>query len=346
MDTRELGVDALALPVGARAAMRTLKNIVERPETTAFVVLLCLGALLAMTNPHFLTVRNLTLVARSLSFVGIASLGGMVVLSCAQLDLSVGSAMGLAGVFAAYLTVSFDAPAWLILPAALAVGALYGVVNGLLIVLLDLDLLIVTLGTGLIGRGAIYVLSGGWPVAGFSPTLRELGIGFVAGVPVPVWIMLVFGMIFTWIMSSTTFGWHIYAIGGNEEAARLSGVPVDRLKVVAYVIGGVMAALGGFLLTARLGTGEVSVASGYELDVIAAAVIGGLKFGNGSRGVTATGILLGVAVMALLRNALVLLSVPSEYQQIALGGALLLAMGLERARSTGMSNFGSVRGAR
>jgi len=326
--------------------MRALKSVVDRRETTALVVLLGLGVFLALVNPNFLTTRNLTLVARSLSFVGIAGLGGMVVLSCGQLDLSVGSAMGLAGVSAAYLTVALGCPDWLVLPSALAVGVLFGLLNGLLIVLLDLDSLVVTLGTGLIGRGAIYVLTGGWPVAGFSPGLRQLGIGFVAGVPVSVWIMLVLGVIFTWIMSSTTFGWHIYAVGGNEEAARLSGVPVDRLKVIAYVIGGVMAAAGGFLLTARLGTGEVSVASGYELDVIAAAVIGGLKFGGGGRGVTATGILLGVCVMAVLRNALVLLSVPSEYQQIALGGALLLAMGLERVRSTGMSNLGSVRGAR
>jgi ribose transport system permease protein len=317
--------------------MRILRSVVERRETTALVVLLGFCVFLALMNPNFLTTRNLTLVARSLSFVGIAALGGMVVLSCGQLDLSVGSAMGLAGVSAAYMTVALDCPDWLVVPSALAIGVLFGLLNGLLIVGLRLDSLVVTLGTGLMGRGAIYVISGGWPVAGFSPTLRHLGIGFILGLPISVWTMLALGAVFTWIMSSTTFGWHIYAIGGNEEAARLSGVPVDRLKVVAYVIGGVMAAVGGFLLTARLGTGEVSVASGYELDVIAAAVIGGLKFGGGGRGVTATGILLGVCVMAVLRNALVLLSVPSEYQQIALGGALLLAMGLERARSSGMA---------
>lgn len=325
--------------------LRTVKTIIGRRETTAFVVLAALCVFLALMNPNFPTTRNLTLVARSMSFVGIASLGGAVVLSCGQLDLSIGSAMGLAGVFAAYLTVSLGAPAWLVLPTALVVGGLFGLFNGLLIVLLRLDSLIVTLGTGLMGRGAIYVITGGWPIGGFSRTLRQLGIGFVGGVPIPVWIMLALGTFFTWLMSSTAFGWHIYAIGGNEEAARLSGVPVDRLKVISYVVGGLLAAAGGFLLTARLGTGEVSVASGYELDVIAAAVIGGLQFGGG-RGVTSTGILLGVCVMAVLRNALVLLSVPSEYQQIVLGSVLLLAMGFERARSTGISNLSSLHRAK
>jgi ribose transport system permease protein len=342
----DLAAGAFATEPAQGLPLRAFRTIIGRRETTALVVLVILCVFLSLMNPNFLTVRNLTLVGRSLSFVGIASLGGAVVLSCGQLDLSIGSAMGLAGVFAAYLTVSLDCPAWLVLPCALAVGIVYGLLNGLLIVLLRLDSLIVTLGTGLMGRGAIYVITGGWPIGGFSPTLRQLGIGFVGGIPVSVWIMLALGAIFTWLMSSTAFGWHIYSIGGNEESARLSGVPVDRLKVVAYVVGGLMAAVGGFLLTARLGTGEVSVASGYELDVIAAAVIGGLQFGSGGRGVTSTGILLGVCVMAVLRNALVLLSVPSEYQQIVLGGALLLAMGFERARSTGIVNFGSSRRAK
>jgi ribose transport system permease protein len=134
-------------------------------------------------------------------------------------------------------------------------------------------------------------------------------------------------------MARTTFGWHIYSIGGNEEAARLSGVRVDRLKLVAFTVAGAMSAFGGILLTARLGSGEVNVGTGYELDIIAAAVIGGLRFGAGSSGVTPFAMLLGVAVMSVMRSALSLLDIPSAFQPIVLGSAILIAMGLERIRS-------------
>lgn len=315
-----------------RTVAEWLKSLLRRQETTATVVLLVLGAFLTFMNPNFLTTRNLTLVARSLSFVGIAGLGGMVVLSSGQLDLSIGSCMGLAGVLAAYLSYNLHVPDVPVFLIALGVGVMFGLANGLLIGKLHLNPFMVTLGTSLAGRGAIYVLTNGWPVNGFSPKLMYLGKGFILGIPVPVWIMLVLGAVFTWLMSCTTYGWHIYAIGSSEESARLSGVNVDRLKLSAYIVVGLMGALGGFLLTARLGTGEVSVATGYELDVMAAAVIGGLKLGGGGKGGTAVGTIIGAAVMAILRNALSLLSVPAQYQQIVVGTAMLLAMAMDRLR--------------
>ena len=214
-----------------------------------------------------------------------------------------------------------------------ATGAIYGFINGSLVVGLNLNSLIVTLATGLVGRGIVYALTNGIPVSGFSKGLRYLGAGFWLGLPMPVWILLGFTIVFSWVMARTTFGWRIYAIGGNEEAVRLSGVPVDRIKMIAFVVAGIMAAFGGMLLTARLGSGEVNIGVGYELDIIAAAVIGGLRFGAGSSGVTPIGMLLGVAVMSVLRSALSFLSVPSAYQPIVIGSAILLAMGLERLRS-------------
>ncbi len=170
-------------------------------------------------------------------------------------------------------------------------------------------------------------------VNGFSRGLRYLGVGYLWGLPVSVWIVLALTLVFTVVMGRTKFGWHIYAIGGNEEAARLSGVPVDWLKLISVTFARLLASLGGVLLTARLGSGEVSVGAGYELDVIAAAVIGGLRFGAGSAGVSPIGMLLGVAVMSVMRSALSLLDIPSAFQPIVLGGAILLAMGLERVRS-------------
>lgn len=301
-------------------------------ELTALLILIALVVVLTVANDNFFSERSLTLVLRSLSFVGIASLGAMLVLSLGQLDLSVGSGMGLAGVIAAYGYVQLHLPDIAIVLVVLLIGAIYGAVNGALVVGLRLNSLIVTLATSLVGRGVIYALTSGNPVAGFSKTLRPLGAAYVWGLPVSFWILVVLALVFYWLTSRTRFGWNVYAIGGNEEAARLSGVRVGLLKFVAFVVAGITAALGGMLLTARLGSGEVNVGSGYELDVIAAAVIGGLRFGAGSSGVSPAGMLLGVAVMSVLRTALSFLDVPSAYQPIVFGGAILLAMGLERIR--------------
>lgn len=317
----------------AGAALGTFRTVFQYKEVTAAIILVALCMLLALGNENFLSVRSLTLEARSMSFVGIASLGAILVLSMGQLDLSVGSCMGLAGVLAAYCTVNLGLPDAVVLLIVVATGALYGLINGSLVVGLNLNSMIVTLATGLVGRGIVYALTDGLPISEFSKGLRYLGAGFWLGLPVPVWILLGLAIVFSWVMARTTFGWHIYAIGGNEEAVRLSGMPVDRIKIIAFVIAGIMAAFGGMLLTARLSSGEVNIGAGYELDVIAAAVIGGLRFGAGSSGITPIGILLGVAVMSVLRSALSFLSVPLALQPIVIGFAILLSMGLERVRS-------------
>ena len=322
------GIDAPAPPVGGFVI-----RLLQYKELTALVILAALCVALALVDRNFVSERSLTLVARQLSFECIAGMGAVLVFSSGELDLSIGSCMGLAGVLAAYCTVHLHLSDPLSFLAAIAAGALYGAVNGALVVGLRLSSLILTLATGLMGRGAVYALTGGMPVSGFSRGLRWLGAGFFLGLPLPVWIMAGLLAIFGWIMARTAFGWHLYAIGGNEEAARLSGLPVDRLKLTAFVVGGALSALGGVLLTARLGSGEVNVGSGYELDVIAAAVIGGLRFGAGSAGVTPLGMALGVAVMSVMRSALSLLDIPSAFQPVVLGSAILVAMGLERLRS-------------
>jgi ribose transport system permease protein len=241
-------------PSSAWSVPSIVRSVFQYKEVTAAIILVALCVLLALGNEDFLTVRGLTLEARSMSFVGIASLGAMLVLSTGQLDLSVGSCMGLAGVLAAYCTVNLGLPDGAVLLVVVATGAFYGFVNGSLVVGLNLNSLIVTLATGLVGRGIVYALTNGIPVSGFSKGLRYLGAGFWLGLPVPAWILLGFSIVLSWIMARTTFGWRIYAIGGNEEAVRLSGVPVDLIKIIAFVVAGVMAAFGGMLLTARLGS--------------------------------------------------------------------------------------------
>ena len=303
-------------------------------EATALVILIALCVLLAIVDKNFVSERSLTLIARQASFVGIASLGAMLVLSCGQLDLSVGSCMGLGGVLAAHCAVDLHLSDVTALAIALGAGTIYGAVNGALVVGLQLNSLIVTLATGLVGRGTIYSLTNGMPVSGFSNGLRYLGVGYSGVCRCRCGSCSPWSIFFSWLMGRTTFGWHIYAIGGNEEAARFSGVPRRSIEAHFVTVAGLLGALGGLLLTARLGSGEVNVGAGYELDIIAAAVIGGLRFGAGSAGVTPIGMLLGVAVMSVLRSALSLLDIPSAFQPIVIGSAILLALTLERARSS------------
>lgn len=309
-----------------------LRTIMQRQEAAGVLVLVLLFGLLASQNPQFLTYRNLITVLRQLSYVAIAGLGTQLVISCGLTDLSVGSCMGLAGVLAAYVTVRMNGSDGMVLLSVLAVGLLFGFINGNLITRLDLNPFIITLATQMVGRGAVYVLTNAWPVDGFSKGLRFLGNGFFMGVPNPAWIMLICFAFFTWLLTSTKFGWHVYAIGGAEESARLSGIAVNETKRMAFLIAGVMGAIAGFLLTARLGTGEVTVAVGYEFDVIAATVLGGTRMGGGGRGGTALGLLVGAATMALLRNAIVMLSIRPDYQTILMGAAMLGAMMLDRMR--------------
>ena len=161
--------------------------------------------------------------------------------------------MGLGGVLAAHCTVDQHMGDAAALTTALAAGALYGAFNGALVVGLRLNSLIATLDTGLMGRGAIYAMTNSMPVNGFSRGLRHLGVGYFWGLPTPVWILLALAVVMTIVMARSKFGWRIYAIGGNEEAARLSGVQADRLKLISFTIAGLFAALGGMLLTAHLG---------------------------------------------------------------------------------------------
>jgi ribose transport system permease protein len=301
----------------------------RNPEAGALFAVILLSVALTLANDNFLTASNLTLVARSFSFVTIAGIGVAMVMITGGIDLSVGSVMGLAGVVAAFLSSRGYDTAVAIL-GALAAGAAIGLVNGVLVARAKMPPFIVTLGTLGIGRGLVYVITGGWPLQGFSEQALFLGQGYIAGIPTPVWIML--GLLVFWhfVLKKTTYGWYIYSIGGNEEASRLSGVPVMRIKTLVYVVAGIMGATAGFLLTARLGLGEASSGLGYELDVIAACVLGGVSLAGGEGNVV--GVVLGAALMGLLRNGLALLGVSGYWQQIVIGCVIILAVLMDRVR--------------
>jgi ribose transport system permease protein len=302
----------------------------RRPEAGALISLVVIGVVLSITTTQFLTIENLTLVARGFAFTAIAGFGAYLVLLSGGIDLSVGSVMGLAGLTAAFLSAS-GLPAVTALLAGLGAGVGVGFLNGFLSANLGLAPFMVTLGMLSIIRGTDVAITGGVPIVGISPEITHLGQGYALGIPLPVWVMVIIAVALSVVMRRTSFGWYVYSIGGNEEAARLSGVRVRAVKVAVYCVAGFLAAVGGILLVARLGVGETTAGTGYELDVIAAAIIGGtsLKGGQGS----VIGVIWGSALLGVVRNGLVLLGVGDFWQTIAIGAVIVAAVVIDRYRS-------------
>jgi ribose transport system permease protein len=295
--------------------------------------LLALGVVLWVLTPHFLTVSNLLNVAEQTAIIAVVAAGMTFVIITAGIDLSVGSLLAFAGVVMASL-LHAGAPAVLALPAGIAVGFLCGVANGLLVTLGGLPPFIATLGMMSVARGAALLFTEGRPVSGFADSFRFLAEGKLFGVPVPVLVMLAVFCAAHFLLTRTKLGRYAYAIGGNEEAAVLSGVNVRLYKTVIYGISGGLSGLAAVLLTARLNSAQPIAGLMYELDAIAATVIGGTSLLGGEGNVFGT--LVGALIIGVLRNGLNLLSISSFTQQIVIGlviiVAVLLDMSLKRSK--------------
>ena len=324
-----------APPEGAQAASaradRSLAQFLLRYGIV--LALLALGAFFAWRSPVFLTNDNLLQVLLQASVNTIVALGMTFVIITAGIDLSVGSTAALAGMVAATAMKTGMLGVVLPWPAAVAVGILTGVLvgltNGLLIAGLKITPFIVTLGTLSVVRGLTLIYSEGRPVFGFPEGFNALA-GRIGPVPTPVPIAAALTLLSWLVLRYTRLGEYTYAIGGNEEATRLAGVPVDRYKTAVYVLSGAFAATAGIVLTARLRTAEPNAASGYELDAIAATVMGGTSLFGGEGGVVGT--VVGALIIATLRNGLNLLNVQAYYQQLAIGLVIILAVALDRFR--------------
>jgi len=291
--------------------------------------LLCV--LLTILSPHFLRVENLLNIFRQSAVNACLALGQLLVILTAGIDLSVGSALALAGVSMA-LMLKAGLPTLLVLPLTLAVGLLLGLVNGLLLTRLRLPHpFIATLGTMNVARGAAFILTGGFPVADLPEGSRFLGAGMLGPIPVPVVVVLVTYGIVHVFLTRTTVGREIYAVGGNAEAARLSGVPVSSRLNLVYLVSGGMAALGAIILTGRMNSGFPLAGQGAELDAIAAVIIGGASFFGGVGNVLGT--LVGALVMGILRNGLNLLDVSTFWQTVIIGIVIVGAVWLDVIRN-------------
>jgi ribose/xylose/arabinose/galactoside ABC-type transport system permease subunit len=291
--------------------------------TLGALVALC--GLLFVLTPHFLTLPNLLNVLEQTSINAVIAVGMTFVILSGGIDLSVGSIVALAGI-ALGEALAAGAPVGLAVLAGLGVGTLAGLVNGLLIAWGRLPPFIATLGMMSVARGLALLATDGRPVSGFEAGFRELFTGRVLLLPAPALLTAAVYLLAGFVLARTRFGRYVYAIGGNEEAARLSGVAVRFHKAMVYTLSGLASALAAVVLTARLNSAQPIAGIMYELDAIAATVIGGTSLLGGSGSVAGT--LIGALIMGVLRNGLNLLGISSFLQQVVIGlviiGAVLL----------------------
>ncbi|GAB6100394.1 ABC transporter permease [Halanaerocella petrolearia] len=309
-------------------------KFLDMEESTILIALLLLGAVISILTPKFLSTYNLLSVARQMSLVSIVAVGQTYIIITAGIDLSVGSVIGFTGIISTML-MSMGVPVWLAVILGMVSGGLIGYINGTLITKIDIPPFIVTLGMLSIARGLIMVLTKGMPISSVPEGFKFLGQGSLLGIPFPVIVMaliMILGHIF---LNRTNIGRYIYAIGGNEEAAELSGLNVKKIKTLVYTITGFLAGVSGTIMASRLSSGQPNAGDGWELDVIAAVVIGGTSLMGGEGSILGT--FLGAAIMAVLRNGLVLLNVSVYWQTIAIGSIVIGAVALDRIRNKSKS---------
>jgi len=289
--------------------------------TLGGLLLLCTA--LSILSPYFLTPANLLTVLEQSAINGIIAVGMTFVIISAGIDLSVGSILAFAGIVLAMLLRAECPPALAVL-GAIAAGGGCGLINGLLITLGRLPPFIATLGMMSVARGAALLLTDGRPISGFESGFRSLATAQPLHVPAPAWIMVgVYAVAFV-LLTRTRFGLYTYAMGGNEQASHLSGVNVRRHKTAVYILSGCTSAIAAVVLTARLNSAQPIAGMTYELDAIAATVIGGTSLMGGQG--TLAGTLIGALLMGVLKNGLNLLGVSSFLQQVIIGGVIIAAV--------------------
>jgi ribose transport system permease protein len=307
----------------------------------AFLILVLMVLALAVITPmvrgeqFFLTSRNLIQVLQQASINLIIAIGMTFVITSRGIDLSVGSIVALSGVVAG-IAMREGAGPYLGFAIAVATGAACGAFNGLLITRLKLQPFIVTLGTLGMFRGLALVLTEGRPIYGFSRDYLQIFAGRIGAVPLQVIIALVLVLVFWWVLTKTRFGKYTTAIGGNEETARLAGIAVDWTKLKIYTLTGLLTGVAGALLTARLSSADPVSGQLFELDAIAATIMGGTSLMGGEG--TIGGTVVGALIMSLVRNGMNLLNVPTFWQQLVLGTVIILAVILDQFRRRGVAS--------
>ena len=303
------------------------KKITVFRELGVLMVLVGICVILSIASPTFMRAQNIINIIRQMTEIGIMSIGMTLVIVCADIDLSIGSTYGASAMIAALLIKSGTAPGVAFI-VSLLIGALIGFINGFLSTKAKMPAFIVTLGTMQIGRSIAYAVSNGKSISAFSDSAVSSWVfkmgNNIGPIPIQIFIMISLYIVAYIMMKKTRFGFEIYATGGNKRAAKLAGINTDRTKIISFIIMGVLAAVAGMISIAYLKSVPTTAGSGREMDVIAAVILGGTSM-TGGRG-SILGTFLGAAIMAIVKNGMVLLSVPAFWQSGFIGIIIIAAV--------------------
>jgi ribose transport system permease protein len=307
--------------------MNNIKQNLFKYKSIVALIILC--AVISIVSPRFLGIANLRNLFTQISVNGVISLGMTFVILTGGIDLSVGSVVAISGAVAA-ATIQSTGSIILGVLAALFTGIFVGFINGLVVARGKIQAFVATLATQTVFRGVTYVFTGGNPISGLSDDFIKITNSRILGIPVPVIITIIVFVICAYILTQTRYGRYVYAVGGNEDSARLSGISVNNIKIWVYIISGITAAIAGIIVTSRIGSAAPTAGNGYELDAIAAIVIGGTNLVGGEG--TIVGTIIGVLIIGVLSNGLNLMDVSAFYQTIVKGLVILLAVLIDKKK--------------
>jgi ribose/xylose/arabinose/galactoside ABC-type transport system permease subunit len=291
------------------------------------MILIVLLVFFSILSPNFLTSRNLIIIIRQVSFAAISAIGVLFVMIAGGIDLSIGSQIVMTNIVLAIMLVDWGLPLGVAIPLTLLLGTVLGTLNGFLSVILKIHPLIITLGTASIYKGLGYIFAQSRNIMGFPDAFRWFGQGYIGPVPVPIVIMIIMALIGSFILTRTYFGRYVFALGGNEEAARLAGVNINGMKVLLFAICGFVSGITSVLLLSRVFAGQTATGQGIEFDALTAALLGGVSFKGGEG--TIFGLLTGILIIGVLNNAMQLASFPDFSQNVVKGAVLLIAVGFD-----------------
>ncbi len=287
-------------------------------------ILLCV--IISFASPAFLTMRNILNLLRQSAVVGMISAGMTLIIISGNFDISVGYICGCAGAITA-IVLNKGCPFFLMVPVILLFGALVGLVSGTAVAKFAIPSMIATLGMGQVVKGLLLLITGGYPISVKNPIMTWIGKGSFLGIPVPIYLFVLAIVVVNFILQKTVLGRYIYSVGGNDETSRLSGIRVDSIKIITFIISSILAAISGIVLTARVGTATATSGEGYELDAIAAVVIGGTCVSGGEGNAWKT--IIGVLFMSVISNSFNLLEVHVYFQYVLKGLIILIAVGFD-----------------
>ncbi|WP_230876218.1 MULTISPECIES: ABC transporter permease [Paenibacillus] len=298
---------------------------------TIFFILLAMVIILSIIEPNFLTSVNLLNIVRQITLIAIIGFGLTMIIITTGIDLSPGSIVAIVSVASAMYAHPGEYPLVVSIIVGLLLGVAAGLINGLIVSNLKIPAFIVTLGMMISARGVSYIFSDGHPITGFSKDFDFIGRGYVFGIPFMIYVLVLVGIVSHIILRHTRLGKSIYAIGGNEQAAVVSGINVKRTLLFVYMYGGLMAGVAGIMLASRIGAGQPTAGLGYELDAIAAVVIGGTSLMGGVG--TIVGTLIGALIIGVLNNGMDLMHVSGYWQQVLKGVIIVGAIILDKYRN-------------